>query len=49
MEYITITSVYYHTLYCTFSLSLAWFGAICNMLPHVIVKLLKKMFINIFF
>ena len=39
---------HYHTLYCTFSLSFAWFGAICNRLPHVIVKFIKKMYVNIF-
>ena len=31
-----------------FSRSLAWFGAICNGLPHVTVKFILKMYINIF-
>ena len=42
MQRVNITSTRYHTLYHTFSLSLAWFGAICNKLPHVTVKFIKK-------
>ena len=38
----------YHTRYDTFSLSLAWFTAICNRLPRVTVKLLKK-YVSIFY
>ena len=49
MQPVTITSTCYHTRYHTFSLSLAWFGAICNTLQRVTVKFIKKMYINIFF
>ena len=43
---VTITSRRYHTRYqkrsCTFSLSLALFGAICNALPCVTIKFIKN-------
>ena len=48
LQRVTITSTCYHTRYCTFSLNLAWFGAICNALPRVTIKFIKK-FILIFF
>ena len=49
MQNVTITSMCYFTCYHTFSLSLAWFGAICNALPRVTIKFIKKIYINIFF
>ena len=48
MENITITSMCYFMDYHTFSLSLAWFGAICNALPRVTIKFIKK-YMLIFF
>ena len=42
MQNVTITSTCYVTHYHTFSLSLAWFGAICNALPRVTIKLIKE-------
>ena len=38
----------YHMRYHTFSLGLAWFGAVCNALPRVTIKFIKK-YILIFF
>ena len=49
MQRITITLTCYHMRYHTFSLSLAWFGVICNALPRVSVTFTKKMYISIFF
>ena len=48
VQRVTITSTSYHTRYHTFSLRLAWFVAICNALPRVTVKFIKK-YILIFF
>ena len=48
MQNVTITSMCYFTCYHTLSLSLAWFGAICNALPCVTIKFIKK-YILIFF
>ena len=48
MQNVTITSMCYFACYHTFSLSLAWFGAICNALPRVTIKFIKK-YILIFF
>ena len=48
MQNVTITSMCYFTCYHTFSLSLAWFGAICNALPRVTIKFIKK-YILLFF
>ena len=42
MQNVTITSTCCFTRYHTFSLSLAWFGAICNALPRVTIKFIKK-------
>ena len=42
MQRVTMTFSCHHTRYHTLSLSLVWFGAICNALPRVTVK-----FINI--
>ena len=42
MQRVTIISVCYFTRYHTFSLSLAWFGAICNALLRVAIKFTKK-------
>ena len=42
MQRATITSRCYFTRYNTFSLSLVWFGPICNALPRVIVKFIKS-------
>ena len=36
-------------LYHTFYLSLAWFGAICNALPRVTIKFIKKYILISFF
>ena len=44
MQYVIITSMCYHI----FPLSVAWFGAICSVLPRVTVKFIKK-YILIFF
>ena len=49
MQNVTITSMCYFTRYHTFSLSLAWFGAICNALPRVTIKFIKNIYINSFF
>ena len=35
-------TVCYHMCYHTFSLSLAWFGAICNALPWVTIRIVNK-------
>ena len=35
-------TVYYHMRYHTFSLSLAWFGAIYNALPRVTIRIVNK-------
>ena len=35
-------NVCYHMRYHTFSLSLAWFGAICNALPRVTIRIVNK-------
>ena len=48
MQNVTITPMCYFTRYITFSLSLALFGAICNALPRVTIKFIKK-YILIFF
>ena len=48
MQNVTITLMCYFMCYNTFSLSLAWFGAICNALPRVTIKYIKK-YISIFF
>ena len=48
MQNVTITSMCYFTRYHTFSLSLAWFGAIWNALPRVTIKFIKNIYINIF-
>ena len=48
MEHVTITSTCYLTCYNTFTLSLAWFGAISNALQRITVKFIKK-YILIFF
>ena len=48
MQRVTITSTHYHTRYCKFSPSLAWFGAISNSIPSVTFKYIKKTYINIF-
>ena len=42
MQCVAITSVGYHMGYHTFSLCLAWFGAISHALPRVTVKFRKK-------
>ena len=42
MQHVNITSMRYHKHYRTFFLSLAWFGAICNGLPSIIVKFVKN-------
>ena len=47
MQYVTITSMCYFTHYHTFSLSVAWFVAICNALPRITAKFIKKVCINI--
>ena len=49
MQNVTITSMCYFTRYHTFSLSLAWFGAICNALLRVTIKFLKKYIVIFFF
>ena len=41
-ERVTITSTCYHMHYHTSSISLEWFGAICNALPRVTVEFTKK-------
>ena len=48
MQNVTITSTCYITRYHIFSLSLVWFGVICNALPRVTIKFFKK-YILIFF
>ena len=48
MQNVTLTSTCYFTRYHIFSLSLAWFGVICNALPRVTIKFIKKIYINIF-
>ena len=47
MTCVTITSTCYHMRYHTFSLRLEWFGAICNTLPRVTVKLINNIYNNI--
>ena len=42
MQHVTITSTCYFMRYRRFSLSLAWFGAICNALSCVTVKFIKE-------
>ena len=42
IQRVTITSTRYHMRCSTFSLSLAWFGAICNRLLRVTVNFTKK-------
>ena len=49
MQNVTITSMCYFMCYHTFSLSLAWFGAICNALSRVTIKLIKKYTLTFFF
>ena len=44
MQRFTITSMNYRTHYRTFSLSLAWFGAICNGLPYITIKFIKNVY-----
>ena len=53
MQRVTITSMRYHMRYhtrshCSFSLSLAWFGAICIELLRVTVKFIKNIYYIIF-
>ena len=48
MQNVTITSMCYFTCYHTFSLNLAWFGAICNALPRVTIKFIKKYILILF-
>ena len=45
---VTIISAYDLTRYHTFFLILAWFGAICNALPSVTIKFIKKCILIIF-
>ena len=45
MQHVIITSMCYLTHYHTFSLGVAWFGAICNALSRVSVKFIKKMMV----
>ena len=50
MQYVIITSVCYLTHYYTFSLNVAWFGAIGCALPRVTTRyrdIYKKNYINI--
>ena len=42
MQHVIITSMCYLTHYDTFSLGVAWFGAICNALSRVSVKFMKQ-------
>ena len=48
MQNVAVTSTCYFTCYHTFSLSLTWFGAICNALPRITLKFIKKIYINLF-
>ena len=42
MQYVIITSMSYLTHYHIFPLSVAWFGAVCSVLPRVTLKFIKK-------
>ena len=48
MQHVIITSMCYLKHYHTFSLSAAWFWAICNALSRVTVKFIRKIHTNIF-
>ena len=48
MQHVSITTIRYHTHYRSFSISLARFGGYLQRLPHVTIKFIKKMYINIF-
>ena len=48
MQRVKITRTRYHMRYRTFSLRFAWFWAICNGLPRVTVKFIKKKYIYIY-
>ena len=48
MQHVIKTSMCCLTQYHTFSVSVAWFGAIYNALPRVTIKFIKKININIF-
>ena len=48
MQHVIITSMCYLTHYDTFSLGVAWFGAICNALSRVSVKFMKQFIIYIY-
>ena len=49
MQCIVIILTCYHKRYDIFSLSVAWFGVIFNVLPCITVKFIKNIYIDKFF
>ena len=49
MQHVITTGLCYLTHYRTSSLSVAWFGAVCNALPLTTVKFIKKKLYQYFF